>query len=47
MQNTLWTHGAISQKDFDLFRVVDTAEEAVEKIVEYHQKYKEDQDTNF
>jgi uncharacterized protein (TIGR00730 family) len=47
MQNTLWTNGAISQKDFDLFRVVDTAEEAVEKIVEYHQKYKEDQDTNF
>lgn len=47
MQNTLWTNGAISQKDFDLFRVVDTAEEAVEKIVEYHEKYRDNQDTNF
>ncbi len=32
MQSTLWEHGAISEKDFDLFRVVDTAEEAVSKI---------------
>ena len=48
MQDTLWTHGAISQKDFDLFRVVDTAEEAVEKITDYHNKYKENNtDTNF
>ena len=39
MQNTLWEHGAISQKDFDLFRVVDTAEEAVEKITEFHKTY--------
>jgi len=48
MQNTLWTNGAISQKDFDLFRVVDTAEEAVEKITDYHNKYKENNtETNF
>lgn len=47
MQNTLWTHGAISQKDFDLFRVVDTAEEAVEKIKEYHTKFKKSDSTNF
>jgi len=48
MQNTLWEHGAISQKDFDLFRVVDTAEEAVEKITDYHNKYKENNtETNF
>ena len=46
MQNTLWTNGAISQKDFDLFRVVDTAEEAVEKIKEYHNKYNTNE-TNF
>ena len=39
MQNTLWEHGAISQRDFDLFRVVDTAEEAVEKITEFHKTY--------
>ena len=48
MQNTLWEHGAISQKDFDLFRVVDTAEEAVEKITDYHNKYvKDNTETNF
>lgn len=47
MQETLWEHGAISQKDFDLFRVVDTAEEAVEKITEYHDKYRKDSETNF
>ena len=48
MQNTLWKHGAICQKDFDLFRVVDTAEEAVEKITEYHSRYKENNtETNF
>lgn len=48
MQNTLWEHGAISQKDFDLFRVVDTAEEAVAKITDYHNKYKDNNSkTNF
>ena len=48
MQNTLWTHGAISKDDLDLFRVVDTAEEAVEKITEYHSRYKENNtETNF
>ena len=31
--------GKISLKDFDLFRVVDTAEEARDKIMEYHNKY--------
>ena len=48
MKDTLWEYGAISQKDFDLFRVVDTAEEAVEKIVDFHSKYKDNKtDTNF
>lgn len=47
MQNTLWTNGAIKQSDFDLFRVVDTAEEAVEKITEYHNKYRKENETNF
>ena len=48
MQETLWKHGAISQKDFDLFRVVDTAEEAVSKITEYHNKFSKNTDsTNF
>lgn len=31
--------GRMSLKDFDLFRLVDTAEEAVEKITEFHAKY--------
>lgn len=47
LQNTLWTHGAISQKDFDLFRIVDTAEEAVEKINEYHAKFNQEGGVNF
>ena len=48
MQNTLSTNWTISQKDFDLFRIVDTAEEAVLKITDYHNKYKENNtDTNF
>ena len=47
MQDTLWTNGAIKQSDFDLFRVVDTSEEAVAKISEYHQKYKENNEINF
>ena len=48
MQTTLWEHGAISERDFDLFRVVDTAEEAVEKITDYHNKYKDNKTaTNF
>ena len=47
LQNTLWAHGAISQKDFDLFRIVDTAEEAVEKINEYHTKFNQEGSVNF
>jgi uncharacterized protein (TIGR00730 family) len=46
MQDTLWTNGAICKDDFDLFRVVDTAEEAVAKITEYHEKNKSTE-TNF
>ena len=47
MQDTLWKNGAIKQSDFDLFRVVDTSEEAVEKITEYHNKYRQENETNF
>lgn len=35
MKTTLVSEGTISEKDFDLFRVVDTAEEAVLKIKDY------------
>ena len=38
--------GKMSLKDFDLFRIVDSAEEAAAKIIEYHNKYKQE-DTNF
>jgi uncharacterized protein (TIGR00730 family) len=31
--------GKMSLKDFDLFRIVDSAEEARDKIMEYHNKY--------
>ena len=46
IKSTLLTEGMISETDLDLFRVVDTAEEAVTKIVEYHSKC-EIVDTNF
>ena len=46
IKSTLLTEGMISEKDMDLFRVVDTAEEAVNKIVEYHTKHAIDE-TNF
>lgn len=36
----------MSPSDFDLFRIVDSAEEARDKIVEYHNKYKTNE-TNF
>jgi len=39
-------NGMISEKDLNLFRIVDTAEEARDKIVEYHTKYKTNE-TNF
>lgn len=39
-------NGMVSAKDLELFRIVDTAEEARDKIVEYHNKYKTNK-TNF
>ena len=40
LKNTVLENGMMSEKDLDLFRVVDTAEEAVNKIVNYHNTYK-------
>ena len=37
----------ISDKDLGLFRIVDTSEEARDKIVEFTEKYKTEQLTNF
>lgn len=42
LQETLATMGTIKQKDFDLFRIVDSAEEARDKVMEYHNKYRND-----
>jgi len=39
--------GRMSLKDFDLFRIVDSAEEAADKIIEYHEKYRKDNEPNF
>ena len=46
LKNTVLENGMMSEKDLDLFRVVDTAEEAVNKIVNYHNTYKLNK-TNF
>jgi len=46
LKNTVLENGMMSEKDLDLFRVVDTAEEAVKKIVSYHNTYKLNK-TNF
>jgi len=46
IKNTQLTNGLISEKDLDLFRLVDTAEEAVNKIVEYHSNHTTEE-TNF
>lgn len=40
-------NGMISDKDLNLFRLVDTAEEARDKIREFTEKYKSEQLTNF
>lgn len=40
MRNTLLKEGKINETDFDLFRVVDTAVEARDKIMEFHNKYR-------
>ena len=48
MKDQLLESGRMSEKDFDLFRVVDTAVEARDKVMEYHNKYKADNtETNF
>lgn len=46
IKNTLCENKLMSESDLDLFRIVDTAEEAVEKIVNYHNKHKSEE-TNF
>jgi len=45
--NYVAASGKMSYKDFELFRIVDTAEEAVQKIVEHNEKYRKNNETNF
>lgn len=40
IKEVLYKEGMISEKDLDLFRIVDTAEEVVSKILNYHNKHK-------
>jgi len=47
LQETVATAGRMSQKDFDMFRIVDTAEEARDKVMEFHNKYRQENETNF
>jgi uncharacterized protein (TIGR00730 family) len=48
LKNTVLENGKMSETDFDLFRIVDSADEARNKIMEYHNKYKADNtETNF
>lgn len=45
IKNTMVTSGRVSETDLNLFRIVDSAEEARDKIVEFFSKYKEDEGT--
>ena len=47
LKNTVLENGKMSEVDFDLFRIVDTAEEARDKVMEYHNKYMDGNQTNF
>ena len=39
MKDQLLSSGRMSEKDFDLFGIVDSADEARNKVMEYHNKY--------
>lgn len=47
IKNTLVESGRVSEKDLELFRIVDNAEEARGKVMEFHEKYRKDNQTNF
>lgn len=47
LKNTLLNSGKIGENDLSLFRIVDTSEEAVEKIVDFHEKYRKENPNNF
>lgn len=47
LKEVVYQEGKMSTNDFDLFRIVDSAEEAVTKICEFTEKYRGSQLTNF
>lgn len=47
LMNHVAASGKMNYGDFELFRIVDTAEEAVQKIVEHNEKYRKNNETNF
>ena len=47
LKNHVLESGRMSANDFDLFRIVDTAEEAYEKVMEFHDKYRDVDSINF
>lgn len=47
IKKTVLAEGKMSEKDLDLFRIVDNGTDAVSKICEYHEKYRQDTITNF
>lgn len=47
IKDTMVASGRVSEKDLDLFRLVDTAAEARDKILEYHSKYVQGGAPNF
>jgi len=47
LKDKVYSEGRMSEKDFELFRIVDSAEEGVDKINEYHEKYVDGFESNF
>jgi uncharacterized protein (TIGR00730 family) len=47
LKDKVYSEGRMSDKDFELFRIVDSAEEGVDKIIEYHEKYVDGFESNF
>jgi len=47
LKDKVYSEGRMSEKDFELFRIVDSAEEGVDKIIEYHEKYVDGFESNF
>jgi uncharacterized protein (TIGR00730 family) len=47
LKDTVSENRKMSEADFDLFRLVDSAEEAKDKIMEFHVKYRKENQTNF